>query len=100
MKSVMTRGLAAGSIFKLLFVGNLFSVGLLILIIAILSLFDVGNITVNNKPVEGVAGFFVGLAMIPTFSLIFAAVNWCFIALGQFLWTRFKTIEYRFKEAE
>jgi len=53
---------------KILFVGFLFSVGVLCLLFAFLALFNVVPITFNNKQYFGITGFMIGILFIPFIS--------------------------------
>ena len=98
MEIIKTKGIAATSLFKYLLIGYLFSLGLIIFIFAILSLFGAHVISYNNVYYTGVKGLIIGLIMIPVFSVIFAVINWICIGFGTWLWSRFKSIEIREKQ--
>ncbi|MCH9644996.1 MAG: hypothetical protein K0U29_07045 [Gammaproteobacteria bacterium] len=106
LQSFKTRGLSAGSLFKLLLVGYLCSVGLLMVIGGIFALFGADifyvyhhlSATQNDLHyVTGVKGLLFGVIGAPIISLISAAINWVFIGFGQWLYTRFKHIYYNLK---
>ena len=95
--TVQTRGISGGSLFKLLFVGYLLSVGPLIIIFGIFSLFGAETIHVNNEAVTGFKGLIASIIMAPIFSGISACINWVFIAFGQWLFTRFHSLKFNFR---
>lgn len=97
MQLIQSKGLSAGSIFKILFMGLLFSVGPLLIIAAICSYFGVHVITLNGVYVFGLKGLLTGLIMAFTFPLLFAGILSPFIILGIWIYTRFKNINIKIK---
>lgn len=98
MNEIKCRGLSGGSLFKVLFFGLLLSLGPLIIIFGICSIFGYHTIKVNDEQVTGIMGFVASLIMAPIFSVIFAGISWLFIGFGIWLLTRFKNLHLHFKE--
>lgn len=96
-KKFKTDGIGAFSLFKIIFFGTLMTWGLIILLMAVLSAFGITIVYYNDQPLDGWQGFLSGLAMIPIFTFVFSIILWCFLALGQWLWTRFHTIDITVK---
>lgn len=97
MQLIETKGLSAGSIFKILFMGLLFSLGPLLITAAICSYFGVHVITLNGIYVFGLKGLLTGLIMAFSFPLLFAGILSPFIILGIWLYTRFKVLNIHIK---
>lgn len=95
-RSIQCRGLTASSLFKYLFIGGFFSLGLFILACAVAAGFGYHTVIFNEVPVVGVKGFLLGLAFMPLFSLIFAVVNWILLGIGMWIWTRLSHIELHY----
>lgn len=100
LQSIQTKGIAMGSLFKILFIGLLFSLGPCLIIAGILSFFGADVITFNNAYVTGLKGLITGLVMAPVFSLIFAAFTTFMVALGLWIFTRFMNLEIYIKTPE
>lgn len=97
LQIIQTKGLSAGSIFKILFIGLLFSLGPLLIIAAICSYFGKHVITLNGIYVFGLKGLITGLVMAPTFPLLFACILFLFISFGIWIYTRFKNLNIKIK---
>lgn len=90
----------AKSIFKLNFIGFFASLGPLLFINGLYDLVTGSEsiITVNGEKLIGISGFIGTLIFIPIVSLALAAMNWCFMAFGIWLYTRFKNLNLEFHE--
>jgi hypothetical protein len=97
LQSIQTKGLSIGTIFKILFIGTIFSVGPLWIIAGICSFFGAHAISLNGETVIGLKGLITGIIMAPVFSLIFACVLFLFISFGLWLYTRFKNFNINIK---
>lgn len=97
LETIRTRGLSAGTLFKLLFTGYFFSVGPVILFCGVLSIFGYGTISYDGQVITGLKGFLTSLVMIPVFSLAFALANWILISFGLWVYTRFNFLKIRFR---
>jgi len=94
-----TRGLKGTNIFKIIFIGYLFSLGPLMLIMGFLSIFGVTTITLGNSNLTGIEGFLGSILLVFLFPAIFAGISWLFIAFGLWLYTRFRTLKIIYKSA-
>lgn len=97
LQSLQTRGLSAGSIFRILFIGLLYSMGPLLIIAAIFSYFGAHVITFNSAYVTGLKGLLTGIIMVPLFPLLFSSVLFIFITFGLWLYTRFSDFKITIK---
>lgn len=97
IQELQTKGLTAGSIFKILLLGFLFSLGPLFIIAAICSYFGAQVLTLNGVYVVGLKGLITGIIMAPLFPLLFASIFFIFIAFGLWLYTRFRELNIKIK---
>jgi hypothetical protein len=97
LETVRTRGLSAGTLFKLFFTGYFFSVGPIILFCGVLSIFGYGTISYDGETLTGLKGFLASLIMIPIFSFAFAIANWILIGFGVWMYTRFTYLKIKFR---
>ncbi len=94
-----TKGLTGTNLFKIIFTGYLFSLGPLILIMGFLSIFGITTITLGNSNLTGIEGFLGSILLAFLFPVIFAGINWLFIAFGLWLFTRFRNLKIIYKSA-
>lgn len=97
LQSIQTKGLSVFSIFKILFLGLLFSVGPLFIIAGICSYFGAHVLTLNGETVIGLKGLITGIFMAPVFPFIAATLLFLLIAFGLWLFTRFKNLTIKIK---
>lgn len=97
LQTIPTKGLSFGTVFKILFLGTLFSVGPLLMIAGICSYFGAQVLTLNGIYVTGLKGLIVGIVMAPIFSLITAILLGILITLGLWIFTRFKNLMINIK---
>lgn len=97
LQSIQTKGISLGSIFKILFLGLLFSLGPLFIIAAVCSYFGFHVLSLNHVYVTGLKGLITGLIMAPAFPLLFAVLFCLFIKLGLWVFTRFTSLAIYFK---
>ena len=95
--TVICKGLTGANLFKLLFVGYLFSLGPLSIIIGIFSFFDMGTITLGSTQYTGVQGFFASFVLAIVFPIGMSIIKWIFSVFGTWLYTRFKPITIIYK---
>ena len=95
--TVVTKGLAPGSLFKLIFVGLTFSLGFIIIFMGILSLFGISVITINEEVKTGITGFLYSLALAPVFTTLLSLAVWLYILLGIWIYTRFRSLTIRYQ---
>lgn len=98
MQTIKSRGLSAGSLFKLLFFGLLIPLFLFCTACGIASYFGYSTITLNNQFVYGGEGLLAGIIMGLVFPLIMSFILWILISIGLWIWTRFRTIDLTIKE--
>jgi hypothetical protein len=91
-ETVNTRGLSAGSLFKIVFVGYFLSLGPILLLFGVLSIFGSETVRLNDEPVKGIAGFLLSLVMIPIFVVAASVITWLLLASGNWLYTRWRNI--------
>jgi hypothetical protein len=98
MNTVKTRGLSAGSLFKVLFCGLLIPIFLFGLGCGIAAFFGADVVTFNHVHVHGLEGLIVGAIVglfVPT---VLAGFLWLIMIVGLWIWTRFSPINLRFKD--
>ena len=98
MKTISTRGLSAGSLYKLLFIGLLTPLFIFGLACGVASFFGYSTVTFNGEHVYGLKGLIVGSIIGITLPVLMAAFLWCLIAFGLWVWTRMKTINLTLKD--
>jgi hypothetical protein len=99
-RKIISRGLRAGSLFKILFIGHAFSFGLLVILMGVLSFFGHETVFLQGNPVFGITGLMSGVFTAAIFALLFSFINWVFILFGNWLYTRFRTYEVVINEIE
>jgi hypothetical protein len=90
-RKITARGITAGSLFKILFIGHAFSFGLLVFLMGVLSFFGHETMFLQGNPVFGVTGLVSGILAAAIFALLFSFINWVFIFTGNWIYTRFRT---------
>lgn len=100
LQELQTKGLSAGSLYKILLLGFLFSLGPLFIIAAICSYFGAHVLTLNGIYVIGLKGLITGFIMAPVFPLLFSSIFFIFIAFGLWLYTRFRTLNIKIKTVQ
>lgn len=98
MKTIITRGLSAGSLFKLLFFGSFIPLFLLGVISGISAYMGYNAIMLNEQYVYGSTGLLTGIAFGIISPFIFSILMWILLVIGLWLWTRFTTIDLTYKE--
>lgn len=98
MKTIETRGLSAGSLYKLLFIGLVIPLFFFSLCCGIASLFGYDTVSFNNQYVHGIQGLVVGLVLGIILPAIMSAFLWVPMIIGIWLWTRVKTLTLNLKE--
>jgi len=99
-RKITSRGITAGSLFKILFIGHAFSFGMLVFLMGVLSFFGYETVLLQGNPVFGVTGLMSGVFTAAIFALLFSFINWVFILFGNWLYTRFLTYEVVVNEVE
>ena len=98
-RKITSKGITAGSLFKILFIGHAFSFGLLVILMGVLSFFGYETVFLQGNPVFGVTGLISGIFMAGLFALLFSFFNWIFIFTGNWVYTRFRTYDIAIHEA-
>lgn len=92
-KKFICRGLKATSLFKLLFIGYAFSLGLLILIAGVTGLSGMSFFTLNGQPVVGVQGLMQSIIWAPLTVVFMTLFTGAMVVLGNCLYFRFRSTE-------
>ena len=99
-KKIFINSLSAKSLFKILFIGHVFSIGLLITIMGVFSLLGYETVAIDGVSVVGLKGLFTAIIMAAVFSLILSSLSWIFIQFGNWVYTRFKPLTIIINEAD
>lgn len=98
MNPIKTRGLSAGSLFKLLFCGLIIPLFVFGLICGIAAFFGSDTVSFNDQFVHGGTGLLAGVILGVVLPAVLSAVLWVILEIGLWLWTRFAWITLKFKE--
>lgn len=98
MQSIQSRGLTAGSLYKVLCVGLLIPLFILGVAFGIASYFGASVVAQQGVYVYGLKGLVTGMIFGIILPIILSAVLWVVIGVGIFLWTRVKTLTLNIKE--
>jgi hypothetical protein len=95
---VYTQGLTKCSLFKMLFVGFLFSMGPIVIVICSLGLLGVEGMQIqyDNYTLTALETFLTGFMLAPVMSFVMAVCSWFFLAIGCWLYTRMRVLRLRF----
>ena len=99
-RKITSRGITAGSLFKILFIGHAFSCGRRVILMGVLSFFGHETVFLQGNPVFGVTGLISGVFSAAIFALLFAFINWLFILTGNWIFTRFRTYDIEIHEVD
>lgn len=96
LKSFETRGMSAGSFYKILFLGNFVWLLITAIVLGVIGWAMPHSIYAFGQHEYAFMGGFLGLVIAVVLSPIYAAfvalAQWIFIGFGFWLWTRFKTV--------
>lgn len=98
MQSIESKGLCAGSLFKLLATGLFFPLFIVGVLCGIAALFGSDTVSLNNEYVHGMKGLVVGTLIGLILPVVMGAVLTVFMAPSIWLWTRFKSIKINIKD--
>lgn len=98
MKTLTTRGLSAGSLYKLLYIGLAIPFFIIGLATGLAAFFGKDAVTYNDQYVYGVKGLIVGVVSGILSPILTAIGLWILMMIGIWLWTRFKPIDLTYKE--
>ena len=73
-RKITAKGLSAGSLYKILFIGHAFSMGLLIVCMGVFSLFGFETVHIEGVPAVGLKGLLTAIVVAAVFSLVFSFV--------------------------
>lgn len=98
MKEMVTRGLAAGSLYKLLFIGLLIPVFIFSFLCGVASYFGHATVSINGVYVYGLKGLAVGSILGVVLPIILSAFLWCIIGFGVWIWCLMRKITLVIRE--
>lgn len=90
MEKLELHRIAAGSIYKLVFTGLLFGLLPLCVLFGIMALFGMSTVTWNDQPVTGPSALVVSPLIGVFLSLLFTAILGSVIALGLWVFSKFR----------
>ncbi len=97
MNTMETKGLSAGSLYKLFFIGLLIPLGLFGLGCGIASFFGYSTVYLNDAYVFGFKGLIVGAIIGVILPALMSAFLWVIMGFGLWVWTRVSTITLSIK---
>lgn len=92
MQTIESKGLSKGSLFKLLFTGLFPLIFILGVGCGIAALAGYSTVTLNNQYVFGMKGLITGVIIGLVLPIVMASFMWVIMAIGIWIWTRFKRI--------
>jgi len=100
VREVTFRRIGTGSVFRLLFVGNLCGAVPLFTLAGIGAFFGLTTLTFDGRPVTGPGALFLGPIMGVMFALMATFFGGAVVWLGLFVYSRFATLTLRGEPAE
>lgn len=98
MQTIQSRGLTAGSLYKLLCCGLFAPIFLFAFGCGIASMLGYSTVSFNGEFVYGVQGMIVSLVIGTVLPVVMAFFLWVVIGFGVWVWTKFKKINLSVKE--
>lgn len=98
MTTLSTRGLSAGSLFKVLYIGLFFPLLFFGVGCGIASYTGHTTVTFNGQNVYGVQGLVVGTVLGLVMPIIMAALMWIVMVISTRIWTLFARINLTVKD--
>ena len=98
MQEASTKGLAPGSLFKVILIGLGFSLGFFVILMGIFSLFGAETIRIHGTPITGIRGLAYSIFFAPIIVFGASVLNWLVLFPGNWIYTRFWLITLRFRE--
>ena len=92
MAKIQIQRLRSATLFKLLFLGNVFFWIPCSLFTGVLNYFGAAHITWNDAPVHGIAGFFSAVFLGLVASLLLSVFLWIDLFIGLWLYSLFKPV--------
>ena len=93
MEKLEFQRIGAGSVYKLVFTGFVCGFLPLCIIFGVLALFGMNTVTLNGQPVTGPSALILGPLLGVILSLVFTAIFGSIIALGLWIFARFKPMD-------
>jgi hypothetical protein len=98
MTTIITKGLSASTLLKIIFIGLSISIGSFSLVAGISSLFGAQTVVVFGEVKTGVMGLVYSLLIGVPFLIISTFFVWISILFGNWVYTRFQNISITYKE--
>lgn len=96
LKTFNTRGLGAGSFFKILYIGNFVWILIATIVAGLIAWFMPHSATATAEQqyavTHGPLGLIIMVVLSPLWALIAAFSQWISIGLGFWIWTRFRHV--------
>ena len=99
-RMITSRGIKAGSLYKVLFIGHAFSFGLLMVCMGVFSLFGYETVSIDSVPAVGLKGLLTAVMAAALFAVVLAFINWIFVFTGNWVFTRFRSYDIVVHEAD
>lgn len=99
-RKITAKGLSAGSLYKILFIGHAFSLGLLIVCLGVFSLFGYETVHIEGVPATGLKGLLGAILAAAVFALVFSFLNWLLVFVGNWIYTRFTAYDIVVNETD
>ena len=96
--NISTTGLKAGSLFKLLWLGNAFGFLPLFIIAGVAAMLGAGTVAINEQPVRGPLALPAAIIMWPIFATVLSCLQWLVFVLGFWLYSRWGRLTLSFKD--
>ena len=96
---IMTKGLAGGTLFRILFTGFFITLTPIFIISGIAGIFG-HPFSFDHEPMTGIKGFLVSLWMCLVFPAGFSALIWIPCMLGQWVYAKFRPIPIEYNPIE
>lgn len=96
-KTVISKGVSLGSLFKIFFLGLLLSIGPIIILLGVLSFFGFHTFFWHGQPLTGFDGLLASIIMAPVFAAVMSLIIGALVAFGLWVYTRVFTLRITFK---
>jgi hypothetical protein len=100
MKTLHIARLRTGTVYKLVFTGLLAGFFPIFLLFGILGSMDMASLSWNEQPVTGLKAILIGPLMGVFMALLFTALIGSVMALGLWLYSRFKPLSIEYEEVD
>ena len=99
-REIKSRGMTAGSLYKVLLIGHTFSIGLLLVFMGVFSLFGYETVHIEGVPAVGLKGLLTSILAAGLFAVVFSSINWLFVLTGNWVFTRFRPYQLVIHEVD